>query len=57
MDPGRLLPTLLRFVSTNPGTVVQVNGHRDLLEPGGARYCAELARSTAGRGGVRVSST
>ena len=44
MDPGRLLPTLLRFVSTNPGTVLQVNGHRDLLEPGGARYCADLER-------------
>ena len=44
MDPGRLLPTLLRFVSTNPGTVLQVNGHRDVLEPGGARYCAELDR-------------
>ena len=43
MDPGRLLPTLLRFVATNPGTVLQVNGHRDVLEPGGARYCAELA--------------
>jgi glycosyltransferase involved in cell wall biosynthesis len=45
MDPGRLLPTLLRFVDTFPGTVVQVNGHRDLLEPGGARYCPDLARS------------
>jgi glycosyltransferase involved in cell wall biosynthesis len=44
MDPGRLLPTLLRFVTANPGTVLQVNGHRDVLEPGGARYCAALAR-------------
>jgi glycosyltransferase involved in cell wall biosynthesis len=44
MDPGRLLPALLRFVRANPGTVLQVNGHRDLLEPGGARYCAELDR-------------
>ena len=44
MDPGRLLPTLLRFVRANPGTVLQVNGHRDLLEPGGARYCADLVR-------------
>jgi glycosyltransferase involved in cell wall biosynthesis len=44
MDPGRLLPSLLRFVSANPGTVLQINGHRDLLEPGGARYCADLER-------------
>ena len=44
MDPGRLLPALLRFATTNPGTVLQVNGHRDVLEPGGARYCADLAR-------------
>jgi glycosyltransferase involved in cell wall biosynthesis len=42
MDPLRLLPALLRFVTTGPGTVLQVNGHRDVLEPGGARYCAEL---------------
>ncbi len=44
MDPGRLLPSLLRFVSAHPGTVLQINGHRDLLEPGGARYCADLER-------------
>jgi glycosyltransferase involved in cell wall biosynthesis len=44
MDPCRLLPPLLRFVTTNPGTVLQVNGHRDVLEPEGRRYCAELAR-------------
>ncbi len=43
MDPGRLLPTLLQFVATNPGVVLQVNGHRDVLEPGGARYRTELA--------------
>ena len=43
MDPRRLLPALLRFISTSPGTVLQVNGHRDVLERGGARSCAELA--------------
>ena len=43
MDPGRLLPDV-GVVSTSPGTVLQVNAHRDVLEraaPGTAR------RSTA----------
>ena len=56
MDPGSLLPTLLRFVRANPGTVLQVNGHRDVLEPGGARYSAELA-ARCGRRRPRASST
>ena len=43
MDPRRCCRRSCGFVSTNPGTVLQVNGHRDLLEPGGARYDAELA--------------
>ncbi|MEO6509523.1 MAG: glycosyltransferase [Nocardioides sp.] len=53
MDPARLLPTLLAFVADTPGAVLQVNGHRDVLEPGGERYCASLAdtlRSAASEG-------
>ena len=44
MDPIRLLPTLLGFVAATPGAVLQVNGHRDVLDPSGARYCEPLAR-------------
>jgi glycosyltransferase involved in cell wall biosynthesis len=44
MDPERLLPTLLDFVAASPGTVLQVNAHRDVLEPNGARYQESLAR-------------
>lgn len=43
MAPQRILPTLVNVVSELPGAVLQVNGHRDVLEPGGARYDAELA--------------
>jgi glycosyltransferase involved in cell wall biosynthesis len=43
MHPARLLPTLLAFVADTPGAVLQVNGHRDVLEPGGQRYCGQLA--------------
>ena len=44
MNPMRLLPELLAFVEATPGAVLQVNGHRDVLEPGGARYDDPLAR-------------
>jgi len=55
----RLLPTLVRAVRELPGGVLQVNGHRDLLEPGGARCHLELARylrdaARAGRLELRV---
>ena len=43
MDPARLLPTLLAFAADTPGTVLQVNGHREVLEPDGRRYCRVLA--------------
>jgi glycosyltransferase involved in cell wall biosynthesis len=43
MDPVRLLPPLLCFARRDPGVVLQVNGHRDVLEPGGARFNRELA--------------
>ena len=44
MEPERLLPTLLEFTEATPGAVLQVNGHRDVLESTGARYHEPLAR-------------
>ncbi|GAA1932718.1 glycosyltransferase [Nocardioides hwasunensis] len=44
MNPLELLSTILAFVSATPHAVLQVNGHRDVLEPDGARYDAHLAR-------------
>lgn len=43
MDPLRILPALVRAVRRIPGGVLQVNGHRDVLEPGGAKYDHALA--------------
>jgi hypothetical protein len=42
MDPLAILPALVRAVQQIPGAILQVNGHRDVLEPGGARYDASL---------------
>jgi hypothetical protein len=44
MEPERILPTLMEFATATPGAVLQVNGHRDVLEPDGARYHEPLAR-------------
>ncbi len=43
MDPMAVLPTLVRTVRELPGAVLQVNGHRELLEPGGVPAQDELA--------------
>lgn len=43
MDPLALLPTLVSTVRALPGAVLQVNGHRDVLDPTGERYDAPLA--------------
>jgi beta-1,4-mannosyltransferase len=43
MDAAAILPGLVRAVQSLPDAVLQVNGHRDVLEPGGARYDASLA--------------
>lgn len=53
MDPLPVIQTLLDTAAEDGGLMVQVNGHRDVLEPDGARYDAELAefldaRSRAG---------
>ena len=42
MAPARVLPTLVETVSQLDHAVLQVNGHRDVLEPGGAKFDAEL---------------
>ncbi|MCL8252175.1 glycosyltransferase family 1 protein [Aeromicrobium fastidiosum] len=43
MDPRIVLPALVRAVEGIEGAVLQVNGHAELLEPGGRAYDAELA--------------
>ena len=43
MDPLRILSTLVETVGELDGAVLQVNGHRDVLDPGGARHDRELA--------------
>jgi glycosyltransferase involved in cell wall biosynthesis len=45
MDPLRLLPQLIRTAKSLPDTVLQVNGHRDVLEPNGARRHDALANA------------
>ena len=57
MDPLRLLPALVRAVRRIPGGVLQVNGHRDVLEPDGARYdhaLADALRRAVSAGRVEV---
>jgi hypothetical protein len=43
MDAEAILPGLVRAVQELPDAVLQVNGHRDVLEPGGDKYDARLA--------------
>lgn len=43
MDPLTILPALVEAVQELPGAVLQVNGHRDVLAPDGARRDTELA--------------
>jgi glycosyltransferase involved in cell wall biosynthesis len=45
MDPHALLPVLVDTVRELPDAVLQVNGHRDVLLPDGARYDAALAEA------------
>jgi hypothetical protein len=59
MDPAAVLPVLARTVAELPGAVLQVNGHRELLEPDGAHHDADLAallrtEHAAGRIDLRV---
>jgi glycosyltransferase involved in cell wall biosynthesis len=44
MHPHPVIPVLVEALRDIPGAVLQVNGHRDVLSPGGARYDAGLAR-------------
>lgn len=43
MAPLRILPTLVEVMRSLPAAVLQVNGHRDVLESDGQRYDGELA--------------
>ncbi|WP_286930052.1 glycosyltransferase [Aeromicrobium sp. UBA7512] len=59
MDPFPVLEVLDRVVADLPGGVLQVNGHRDVLDPDGARRAPELAawleqKAAAGRIDLRV---
>jgi beta-1,4-mannosyltransferase len=57
MDPLAVLPGLVRAVEQIPGAVLQVNGHTDVLHPGGAKHDAVLAaalREAGDRVHVRV---
>jgi hypothetical protein len=49
MHPHPLLPTLVEAIRDLPGAVLQVNGHKDVLLPDGARYDAELAEALQAR--------
>lgn len=44
MNPGPVIDTLVDAVRDIPRGVLQVNGHRDVLEPDGDRYDESLAR-------------
>lgn len=44
MHPHPVIPVLAEALRDLPGAVLQVNGHRDVLLPDGARYDAGLAR-------------
>jgi glycosyltransferase involved in cell wall biosynthesis len=48
MHPHPLLPTLVETVRELPGAVLQVNAHCDILDDGGARLDADLARTLRG---------
>lgn len=51
MDPLPVLRVLEREATASPGIVLQVNGHRDVLLPGGARYDPVLATTLHGWAG------
>lgn len=57
MDPLAILPVLEETVMRLPGAVLQVNGHKDVLDPRGARHDPVLGDYLEGavrRGGVDV---
>ena len=57
MDPMAVLPTLVETVRDLPGAVLQVNGHRDVLDDDGARrdpVLADWVRHRAERGDLEL---
>lgn len=58
-DPLPVIEALVQLAAREASLVVHVNGHRELLEPGGARYEAELSarlqeHADAGRIELRI---
>lgn len=45
MDPATILPALCEAVDRIPGGRLQINGHPDVLRPGGDRFDPRLARA------------
>ncbi len=57
MNPLPVIKELVQAIRTIPGGVLQVNGHRDVLERGGARYdrdLAEFLRAAQARGDLEL---
>ncbi len=48
MNPGPVIESILDAMREIPGGVLQVNGHRDVLEPDGERYDEPLAGALRG---------
>jgi len=48
MDPLPVIEALVEIIGDMPGARLRVDGHRDLLKPGGARYDERLATSLRG---------
>lgn len=58
MDPLPVIKALIPALRDIPGGVLQVNGHRDVLEPGGDRYdpaLGEFLRTAAEQGLLELS--
>lgn len=53
MDPVAVLPVLADVVAELPGAVLQVNGHRELLEPDGRFHDPEVAALLAREAAAR----
>lgn len=59
MNPVPVISALLQTIEGLPGAVLQIDGHRDILDPGGVRYDDELAQvlreaADAGRIDLRI---
>jgi len=58
MDPGPVIEVLCDTLADLPAAALRVNAHRDVMEPGGARYSRDLAeglRAAARRGRLELA--